>query len=149
MATLTKMELFKAMNDKHTNLRDCEGLVIQPVAFHTHQYSDADGKMHSVLVIKNGKDGMMYKTEVAAFIEKFMKYVEAFDEEPDEVAISLDCEVESAYTLSRMAGDAEAENSLDAPDNVKDEAFSLNNAAKEFAFTAVPLSVNVLRLQKR
>ena len=22
---LTKMELFKAMNDKHTNLKDCEG----------------------------------------------------------------------------------------------------------------------------
>ena len=84
MATLTKMELFKAMNDKHTNLRDCEGLVIQPVAFHTHQYSNADGKMHSVLVIKNGKDGQMYKTEVAAFIDKFMKYTEAFDEEPDE-----------------------------------------------------------------
>lgn len=81
---LTKMELFKAMNDKHTNLRDCEGMVISPVATHTHTYSDADGKLHSVLVIKNGKDGKMYKTEVQAFIEKFMKYEEAFGEEPDE-----------------------------------------------------------------
>lgn len=83
MAELTKMELFKAMNDRHTNLKDCEGLIISPVAFHTHQYSDADGKMHSVLVIKNGKDGQMYKTEVSAFIEKFMKYDEAFGELPD------------------------------------------------------------------
>ena len=47
---LTKMELFKAMNDRHTNLRDCEGMIISPVATHTHTYSDADGKLHSVLV---------------------------------------------------------------------------------------------------
>lgn len=81
---LTKMELFKAMNDKHTNLKDCEGLIISPVAHHTHTYTDADGKTHSVLVIKNGKDGQMYKTEVAAFIEKFLKYDEAFGSEADE-----------------------------------------------------------------
>lgn len=81
---LSKMELFKAMNDRHTNLKDCEGLIIKPVAHHTHQYSDADGKLHSVLVIKNGNDGQMYKTEVQAFIDKFLKYDEAFGEEPDE-----------------------------------------------------------------
>lgn len=81
---LTKMELFKAMNDKHTNLKDCEGLIIKPVAYHTHGYTDADGKQHSVLVIKNGNDNQMYKTEVQAFIEKFMKYDEAFGNEPDE-----------------------------------------------------------------
>lgn len=81
---LTQMELFKAMNDKHTNLKECEGLIISPVAHHTHQYTDADGKMHSVLVIKNGKDGQMYKTEVAAFIEKFLKYDEAFGSMPDD-----------------------------------------------------------------
>lgn len=81
---LTKMELFKAMNDKHVNLRDCEGMIISPVATHTHTYTDADGKIHSVLVIKNGLDGQMYKTEVAAFIDKFMKYEEAFGDEPDE-----------------------------------------------------------------
>lgn len=80
---LTKMELFKAMNDKHTNLRDIEGQVISPVAHHTHQYSDSDGKLHSVLVIKDGKTGQMYKTEVQAFIEKFLKYDEAFGDEPD------------------------------------------------------------------
>lgn len=81
---LTQMELFKAMNDKHTNLKDCKGLVISPVAHHTHQYVDADGKTHSVLVIKNGKDGKMYRTEVAAFIEKFLKYDEAFGSMPDD-----------------------------------------------------------------
>ena len=81
---LSKMELFKAMNDRHTNLKDCEGLIISPVAHHTHQYSDADGKLHSVLVIKDGKTGTMYKTEVQAFIDKFLKYDEAFGDEPDD-----------------------------------------------------------------
>ena len=80
---LTRRELFNAMNGKHTNLRDCEGLIIRPVAYHTPQYSDADGNLHSVLVIKNGNDGQMYKTEVSAFIEKFMKYDEAFGEDAD------------------------------------------------------------------
>lgn len=82
---LTKLEIFKAMNDKHVNLRDCEGMIISPVAHHTHQYTDADGKEHSVLVIKNGKDGRMYKTEVQAFIDKFLKYDEAFGGEADEL----------------------------------------------------------------
>ena len=80
---LTKMELFKAMNDKHTNLKDCEGMIISPVAVHTHTYTASDGSEHTVLVIKNGKDGKFYKTEVKAFIEKFLKYEEAFGSAPD------------------------------------------------------------------
>ena len=80
---LTKLELFKAMNDKHENLKDCEGLIISPVAFHVHQYTDSDQKLHNVLVIKDGKTGKMFKTEVSAFIEKFLKYDEAFGDSPD------------------------------------------------------------------
>ena len=81
---LTKMELFKAMNDKHTNLKDCEGMIISPVAFHTHEYEDNNGKTHTVLVIKDGKSGEMFKTEVKAFIDKFMKYDESFGDAPDD-----------------------------------------------------------------
>ena len=81
---LTKMELFKAMNDKHENLKECEGLIVSPVAVHTHTYTAADGSEHSVLVIKNGKDGKFYKTEVKAFIEKFMDYMDSFGEVPDD-----------------------------------------------------------------
>ena len=80
---LTGIQKFKAMNDKHTNLKDCEGLIIAPVAFHTHTYEDADGKQHTVLVIYNGLDQTMYKTEVQAFIDKFMKYDESFGDMPD------------------------------------------------------------------
>ena len=81
---LTGIQKFKAMNNKHTNLKDCEGLIIAPVAFHTHQYSDSNGKEHTVLVIYNGLDKTMYKTEVMAFIDKFMKYDESFGDLPDE-----------------------------------------------------------------
>ena len=52
---LTPRELFKAMNDRHENLKDCEGMVISPVAVHTHTYTAADGSEHQVLVIKYGK----------------------------------------------------------------------------------------------
>lgn len=81
---LTRAELFKAMNDKHTNLKDCEGMIIKPVAVHTHTYTASDGSDHAVLVIKNGRDGEFYKTEVKAFIEKFTKYLEAFGDLPDD-----------------------------------------------------------------
>lgn len=81
---LTGIQKFKAMNDKHTNLRDCEGLEIAPVAFHTHTYDDADQKQHTVLVIFNALDGKMYKTEVQAFIDKFLKYDESFGDMPDD-----------------------------------------------------------------
>lgn len=81
---LTGIQKFKALNDKHANLKDCEGLVIKPVAFHTHTYEDSDGKQHTVLVIYNANDQKMYRTEVAAFIDKFMRYDESFGELPDD-----------------------------------------------------------------
>ena len=90
---LTREELFKAMNDRHENLKDCEGMLIKPVAVHTHTYTAADGTEHQVLVIKNGNDGKFYKTEVKAFIDKFMKYMEAFgdcsDDDKPEIVIVL------------------------------------------------------------
>ena len=82
---LTPVEIFKAMNgDGITNIKECEGLVVVPVAYHTHSYESQDGKEHNVLVIKNGKDGQMYKTEVQAFIKKFLSYDEAFGSLPDD-----------------------------------------------------------------
>ena len=84
MAELTPIQLFKAINDSHTNLKECEGLVIKPVAAHAHTYTSSDGKEHTVLVLLNGKDNTMYKTEVKAFIEKFLTYQEAFGGLPDE-----------------------------------------------------------------
>ena len=80
---LTRAEIFNAVNGTHPNVKEIDGQEILPVAFHTHNYNDADGKQHSVLVIKDGKTGTMYKTEVQAFIDKFMSYDEAFGTLPD------------------------------------------------------------------
>lgn len=89
----TGIQKFKAINDKHTNLKECEGMIIKPIGFHTHNYEDNNGKQHKVLVIYNGKDGQMYKTEVMAFIEKFMAYDDAFgslaDDDKPEICIKL------------------------------------------------------------
>lgn len=81
---LTPVEIFRAINgDGITNVKECEGQIIQPVAYHTHTYSDQDGKEHSVLVIKDGKTGEMFKTEVQAFIKKYLSYDEAFGGLPE------------------------------------------------------------------
>lgn len=81
---LTPVEIFRAMNgDGITNVKECEGQIIKPVAFHTHSYTDQDGKEHSVLVIKDSKTNEMFKTEVQAFIKKFLSYDEAFGGLPD------------------------------------------------------------------
>ena len=85
MSKMTPVEIFKAMNgDGVTNVKECEGMIITPVDYHTHTYESQDGKEHTVLVIKNGTDNQMYKTEVQAFIKKFFAYMEAFGELPDE-----------------------------------------------------------------
>ena len=81
---LTGIQKFKAMNDKLPNSKECEGLIVKPVAFHTSTYEGQDGKEHTKLVILNGNDKQMYKTEVKAFIEKFMQYDEAFGDLPDD-----------------------------------------------------------------
>ena len=81
---MTPVEIFKAMNGEGVqNVRECEGLVIIPVDYHTHTYTSQDGKEHLVLVIKSKDDGL-YKTEVQAFIKKFMSYDEAFGELPED-----------------------------------------------------------------
>lgn len=80
----TARQKFSAMNDRHENLKDCEGLVIHPVASLTYQYTDSKDKEHTVLVIYNGLDQHFYKTEVMAFIDKYMKYEDSFGGLPDE-----------------------------------------------------------------
>ena len=81
---LTRTEIFRAMNAMDvTNLKECDAVIMLPVASHAHTYEDAEGKEHHVLVIKDGKSGQLYKTEVQAFIKKYMAYEEAFGTLPD------------------------------------------------------------------
>ena len=82
---LTRTEVFRAINSMDvTIVRECEGTLLLPVASHTHTYEDQDGKEHSVLVLKDGKTVSLYKTEVQAFIKKYLSYEEAFWNLPDE-----------------------------------------------------------------
>ena len=76
---LTRVEIFRAMNGRDVqNVKELEGQYIVPVAYHTHEYEDMEGKTHNVLVLKDGKTGNLCKTEVKAFIQKFLAYDEAF-----------------------------------------------------------------------
>lgn len=85
MAELTAKELFRAKNgDGVQNVRDCEGQILRPIAFTTKRYIGQDEKEHEVLIIKDGKTGGMFKTEVRAFIEKYRDYEESFGSEDDE-----------------------------------------------------------------
>lgn len=82
---LSRTELFRAMNSQDVqNVKELEGEAILPVGCHTHTYEDQDGKEHQVLVIKDWLTGKLFKTEVQAFIKKFMAYLEAFETLPDE-----------------------------------------------------------------
>ena len=82
--TLRAVEKFNAMTGMVKNIKDQEGVVISPVAYHCHNYEDQEGKTHQVLVLKDGKSGELYKTETQAFIKKFLQYDEAFGDLPDE-----------------------------------------------------------------
>ena len=82
---LSRTELFRAMNSQDVrNVKELEGEAILPVGCHTHTYEDQEGKEHQVLVIKDGLTGQLIKTEVQAFIKKFMAYLEAFETLPDD-----------------------------------------------------------------
>ena len=90
----TRVEKFRALNSRDVaNVKDCEGEILRPVAYLTNEYEDADGKIHNVLVFKDGKSGAMYRTEVKAFIQKFLAYYESFgsmaDDEKPEILIQL------------------------------------------------------------
>ena len=67
----------------------------------------------------------------------------------DEVAIRLDCDVDSAYTRHLVTGDPQDRNSLDAPERIHDTSAQLTGAAREFVYRAPAWSINVLVLNKR
>lgn len=64
------------------------------------------------------------------------------------VEIDLDCDVLPDYEVKFFTGDPTAENTLDNPTNVHDEAKAATGAAKNFVFEAPASSINVLLLKK-
>lgn len=72
-----------------------------------------------------------------------------FCPDEDEVAIRLDCDVDSAYTRHLVTGDPQDRNSLDEPEHIHDTTAQLTGAAREFVYRAPAWSINVLVLNKR
>lgn len=67
---------------------------------------------------------------------------------PDEIDISLDCDVEQQYTAHVLSGEQQEENTLSSPLNVHDMTYLLHGAASSFIYKAPAYSVNVLVLKK-
>ena len=78
----------------------------------------------------------------------FVKIVN-FADQAEPVEISLDCDVETDYTVGLLTGKAEDENSLDNPEHVHDTLLHLSGASRTFIYEAPALSVNILRLTKK
>ena len=62
--------------------------------------------------------------------------------------ITLDCDVKPDYTVGLLTGEATAENSLAAPENVHDVTLHASGASRSFIYEAPALSVNILKLTK-
>ena len=71
-----------------------------------------------------------------------------FSNEKEPVEITLDCDVRSGYTVGLLTGNAEDENSLDTPENVRDTLLQASGAARAFVYEAPAMSVNILTLTK-
>ena len=69
--------------------------------------------------------------------------------QPDPVAISLDCDVESDYELTLLTGRKEDYNSFEETEKVHDITLRKQGAGREFIYEAPAYSVSVLKLQKR
>jgi alpha-L-arabinofuranosidase len=71
-----------------------------------------------------------------------------FSDKNEPVEITLDCDVESEYTVGLLTGKATDENSLDSPEHVHDVLLQASGAGRFFAYDAPALSVSVLTLVK-
>ena len=72
-----------------------------------------------------------------------------FGDAAEPVTITLDCDVEPDYTAALLTGNAEDENSIECPENVRDILLQASGASRSFTYTAPALSVNILTLRKR
>jgi alpha-L-arabinofuranosidase len=67
--------------------------------------------------------------------------------DPDDIAISLDCDVEGEYEADILHADPFAENSFDSL-LAKDVSLRLSGASRSFTYPAKEFSVSVLRLKR-
>ena len=65
------------------------------------------------------------------------------------VSVTLDCDVETDYTVGLLTGKAEDENSPESPEHVRDILLQASGASRSFVYEAPPLSVNILKKKKK
>ncbi len=86
---LTKIQQYKLrQTETMANLKEIIGQTITPVAELMQEYTDSDGQVHNVLAIKTD-DNRYFRTEVAAFIEQYRRYLEVFAEDDPRPAITI------------------------------------------------------------
>lgn len=71
-----------------------------------------------------------------------------FSDNADDVEINIDCGVKGEYTVGLLTGAADAENTIENPECVRDVLLAKTGAARNFTYKAPALSVNVLTLTK-
>ncbi|MBR3431478.1 MAG: hypothetical protein IKG87_15405 [Clostridia bacterium] len=70
-----------------------------------------------------------------------------FGSAAEPVLITLDCDVEPDYSVALLTGNAEDENRIDAPQNVRDVLLQASGASRSFVYDAPGLSVSILTLR--
>ena len=140
--------------DARRALTDAVPVKLKMGEYNTLRY-EADGEVLKVYLngelVQQAHLPTRQKTAASATIsesEVIVKIVN-FSPDPEDVEITLDCPVEDGYTLAYLAGDGDAMNDENNPENVHDVVTACTGASEAFTFHAPANSANVLILKKK
>lgn len=145
------LEEFGFMHDN--KLTEDFAISVKPGEYHRFGY-ETDGKQIRLYV-----DGELQKEISIPYGPAFVSVVTDTKDEiiikavnfagdVDSVSITLDCQVQSDYTVTLLSGEKGDENSFEEPEKVKNITVNMHGASSEFVYEAPPYSVSVLRLKK-
>lgn len=145
------LEEFGFMHDN--KLTEDFAISVKPGEYHRFGY-ETDGKQIRLYV-----DGELQKEISIPYGPAFVSVVTDtkdeiiikavnFTGDVDPVSITLDCQVQSDYTVTLLSGEKGDENSFEEPEKVKNITVNMHGASSEFVYEAPPYSVSALRLKK-
>ena len=145
------LEEFGFMHDN--KLTEDFAISVKPGEYHRFGY-ETDGKQIRLYV-----DGELQKEISIPYGPAFVSVVTDTKDEiiikavnfagdVDPVSITLDCQVQSDYTVTLLSGEKGDENSFEEPEKVKNITVNMHGASSEFVYEAPAYSVSVLRLKK-
>ena len=146
------LEEFGYMHDN--KLTEDFAISVKPGEYHRFGY-ETDGKQIRLYV-----DGELQKEISIPYGPAFVSVVTDTKDEiiikavnfagdVDPVSITLDCQVQSDYTVTLLSGEKGDENSFEEPEKVKNITVNMHGASSEFVYEAPPYSVSVLRLKNK